>query len=85
MDIIKPDAVFFDPPWGGPEYKKQDKMDLFLGDKNIVDIIQNMMDGTTTIAMRLPFNYNFDSLNTAVAPESREYVQVGRFTLAIIR
>tara|TARA_Y100000768_G_scaffold135612_1_gene100955 strand:- start:1984 stop:2841 length:858 start_codon:yes stop_codon:yes gene_type:complete len=54
------DVVFLDPPWGGPEYKKENKLDLFLDNINIINIINTLFleTLTTSIILKAPFNYN---------------------------
>lgn len=37
------DAVFFDPPWGGPEYRVLDKVDLFLSGESMACIVHRLM------------------------------------------
>jgi len=57
-DKIKQDAIFFDPPWGGPDYKQQKILDMYLDGINMIDIIKNILDRIKVVAMRVPFNYN---------------------------
>ena len=61
---LKQDCIFFDPPWGGPEYIKQDKIDLFLGEINIVDIIHELClnNKAKLIVLKAPRNFNFEKL-----------------------
>ena len=65
---IEHDAIFFDPPWGGVDYKKNLLMNLNLGDFNmdkiIMDIKENKQkslkkDQPLIIALRVPYNYDF--------------------------
>lgn len=37
--LLAQDVVFFDPPWGGPEYLAAAQLDMFLGATNIIDVI----------------------------------------------
>ena len=67
LDLYKnliQDCVFFDPPWGGPDYIKKDKLDLFLGELNVVDIIKNLfnMGKTKLVVLKAPINYNLENL-----------------------
>ena len=39
MTKLKQDIIYLDPPWGGPDYKKEKSVNLFLGDMDISDII----------------------------------------------
>lgn len=64
----KQDIIFFDPPWGGVDYKKNLLMNLNLGDFNmdkiIMDIKENKQkslkkDQPLIIALRVPYNYDF--------------------------
>lgn len=62
MNILKQDLVFLDPPWGGVEYKKNYKIDLFLDNINIIDIINNLYHHTNYIAVKVPNNYNTEKI-----------------------
>lgn len=53
---------FFDPPWGGPSYKKKDSISLLLGSKSLLDIATFLKEHTKDklLVYKLPFNYNFN-------------------------
>ena len=55
------DIIFFDPPWGGPEYKTHKSLELFLGDENLINIIEKIPKNKYII-LKLPFNYNLNNL-----------------------
>lgn len=59
---LKQDVIFFDPPWGGKDYMKQKKIDLFLGDENINDVINKMINKTKIIAIKVPNNFDIAKL-----------------------
>ena len=59
MDELKQDIIYFDPPWGGRDYKKKYFMDLFLGDMNMIDVIRQVKNKTKLIVFKVPKNYNF--------------------------
>ena len=40
---LKQDVVFFDPPWGGPDYHLATRLDMFLGPRNIIDIVASLV------------------------------------------
>ena len=63
MYILRQDLVFLDPPWGGSEYKKNNKLDLFLDNVNIIDIINNLYHHAKYIAVKVPNNYNIEKIN----------------------
>lgn len=58
---LKQDVLYFDPPWGGKNYRDQKYMDLFLGKKNIIDII-NEVTNTSLIILKIPVNYNLKKM-----------------------
>ena len=63
IDQNKPSILYFDPPWGGKDYYLQDKIELFLNDKNIKDIfndIFNKFNFVDAIVVKAPSNYNID-------------------------
>lgn len=69
MNIIgkfKPDVVYFDPPWGGKDYHIHKNIDLYLDNKNIKDIIKDIL-GTfkfvKMVVLKVPLNYNHENLS----------------------
>jgi 16S rRNA G966 N2-methylase RsmD len=61
-DKIEQDVVFFDPPFGGPDYKNELIMDLFLDNISIADITKALLERKNIVAIRVPFNYDFKKL-----------------------
>ena len=59
------DILYIDPPWGGPDYKEKENLDLFLG-KERIDIFLKLIliqDWCPLyIFLKLPKNYNFSRL-----------------------
>lgn len=70
---IYQDIIFFDPPWGGKDYKDKNKLRLKLGNQHLENICLELMDENKTkfipkiIALKLPKNYDlkylYDCLN----------------------
>ena len=56
------DIYFFDPPWGGPNYKKEIKIDLYLSNNNIIDIIKKI-EKDKLIILKIPYNYDINKVN----------------------
>jgi hypothetical protein len=57
------DIMYFDPPWGGKNYKDEKELKLSIGNVYIEDIINNIFEGRVRsdvkiIALKLPKNYN---------------------------
>ena len=63
---LKQDVVFLDGPWGGPSYKKENVVDLYLGETNIIDICIELMtlELASLIVLKVPFNYNLSDLTS---------------------
>jgi hypothetical protein len=60
------DVLYVDPPWGGPDYKIKDLLELFMGDIKLDDWLTHILQQAIKpkyIFLKLPSNYNFDSLN----------------------
>lgn len=55
-------CVFMDLPWGGPDYWKEDRIDLFLHDKNgpvnMIDVCKRFRPYCEFIAMKIPENFD---------------------------
>lgn len=56
----KSDVIFIDPPWGGPEYKALDKIDLFISEKKLSEVCNNIAKDNCTkyIVLKVPVNFN---------------------------
>lgn len=55
---INHDVVFLDPPWGGVNYKKFDKLELYLSSISLIEIVNKLKNKTKCIILKVPFNYN---------------------------
>jgi 16S rRNA G966 N2-methylase RsmD len=55
----KNDVYFIDPPWGGPDYKNNPNIQLYLSNIKIEDFILTLPKDKL-IVLKLPFNYNID-------------------------
>lgn len=74
---------YFDPPWGGPDYKKKNKITLLMGSKTLVDIIIYLKKVTRRklLVYKLPFNYNFSEFNMF----SHKMYKVRNYFIVIIK
>jgi predicted RNA methylase len=73
---LKQDVVFFDPPWGGPEYKKIRNLNLKLDEVNIIDIINEIKSITEMVVLRVPFNFDILGLLRRVNYENVNIVKI---------
>ena len=62
IPTLKQDIIFIDPPWNGAFYKAYDKLHLFLGDNDVVDIIKEWYDKKLArlYVIKCPANFDFD-------------------------
>lgn len=57
-------AYFFDPPWGGPEYKNKKNIRFKLGELALIEIIKIIKKiGQKIIFFKLPNNYDLNEFN----------------------
>ena len=62
IKIIKYDAIFFDPPWGGSSYKYKNIINLYLDNININAIIESLYlySNIKLVSLKAPFNFNIN-------------------------
>jgi predicted RNA methylase len=57
-------AYFFDPPWGGPDYKFKKNIRFKLGDLTLIEIVKKINQyGQKIIFFKLPNNYDLNEFN----------------------
>lgn len=52
------DAIFIDPPWGGPEYKTLDKVQLYLSGLPLHEVCKQIHNFTDYIIIKVPVNFD---------------------------
>jgi 16S rRNA G966 N2-methylase RsmD len=57
------DVFFFDPPWGGLDYKNKSLLRLKLDNYSLKNIINLININEKLIVFKLPFNYDFDEFS----------------------
>ena len=63
FEKLDQDIIFIDPPWGGPEYKKKDLINLYLSDTNIKYISKKIIEDKLAKLLIIKIKFNFDFLN----------------------
>jgi len=64
-DKISQDVIYIDPPWGGPEYKKKDKMRIKFNDETkLEDLCDRIVEKKLCklLVLKLPYNYDLTDL-----------------------
>jgi len=57
------DVLYIDPPWGGPDYKEKENLDLYLADVRVDMFVNHVIEQPWKpryIFLKLPRNYNFE-------------------------
>ena len=67
MFKLRQDVVFLDPPWGGPDYNKHTQLSLFLGDRNVADVVVDLfhnrhVSGTRYVVIKTCHNFALDEM-----------------------
>ena len=60
--------VYLDPPWGGPDYKDKQNLQLFLSDVSMEEIAAKLFRATNTqlLAIKIPFNFALEEFKIAL-------------------
>lgn len=57
-------GYFFDPPWGGPDYKYANETKIKLGEFTLEEVVHKIKNSNDKpIFIKLPFNYNLTEFN----------------------
>lgn len=83
----KTDVLYIDPPWGGPEYYKQHRLDLFIGSYRLDNWIESILTRDTYpkyIVLKVPQNYNFSRLHFLPHVETTHIYRIRRFAILLL-
>ena len=58
------DLVYFDPPWGGRDYKSSSNLMLYLSGKPIWDIVNSIKAGT--VVLKAPTNFDINTFRSKI-------------------
>jgi hypothetical protein len=74
------DVLYLDPPWGGINYRDNEKIDLYLGDIRVDIFIKEILERENRpryIFIKLPRNYNFSRLYKFKIKKIKNYILKG--------
>ena len=83
----KTDVLYIDPPWGGPEYYKTAKLDVYLGPMRLDNWLEQLLKQPTRpqyIVLKLPRNYNFAHIQFLPTVNQMLVHRVRNFMLVIL-
>ncbi len=79
------DIIFFDPPWGGEDYKNKKKMRLKISNfeiENIIlDLIINNPNFTRFFVLKLPVNYDLEFIYNYLTTNTNNQVDIYLYNL----
>lgn len=90
-DKFCPDIIYFDPPWGGPDYKYKKNLDLYLGDIRIDTFVRDYILATNRkcypqyIILKLPFNYSWSRLKNLPYIDSFASTSIRNYNIVIFK
>jgi len=86
LHTLSQDIVFLDPPWGGPEYKQQKTVNLFLGEKHLADVVHDLHSDSQTkyVVWKAPTNFAFDEMSEKLTTFGLEAKVLMNFTKYIL-
>ena len=58
------EAIFIDPPWGGPEYKTLPKVQLYLSNLPLSEVCKKLCKFTNYIILKVPINFDEENFIT---------------------
>lgn len=83
----KTDVLYIDPPWGGPEYYKVPKLDVFVGDTRLdtwVESVLRRKDRPAYIVLKLPRNYHFARIQFLPTITHTILYRIRNFVIAVL-
>jgi len=63
LPTLRADAIFLDPPWGGPDYSKQAKFHLKDFSPDGTTLLELSLDRATQVIIRIPRNFEMSELS----------------------
>jgi hypothetical protein len=70
-------VVYFDPPWGGPGYENQNKIDLWIGRSKLVDVCLQWKNHADWVVLKVPFNFNHEQFDSNGFMKLRDQKGIG--------
>lgn len=86
-DDIGQDIIFFDPPWGGKDYKYQLDLKLKFGLYSIENICRLLLNRPSNkmIVLKLPNNYDYKYFIDELNMYTIERYQLHKFTILVVK
>ena len=77
------DVVFLDPPWGGKRYKQQERVRLYLSDRDVGDLCGAILLHTAHVVVKVPCNFDVRHFAQTVQQRVRVLKLTGMLLLIV--
>jgi len=86
-DDITQDIIFFDPPWGGKDYKLHSNLRLNFGEYSIENVCKMLFVRPTNkmIVIKLPNNYDFEFLTSELSTYRVSNYSLDRMSIVVVK
>lgn len=86
-DDINQDIVFFDPPWGGSDYKLHSNLRLNFGEFSIETVCKILFKSPRNkmVVMKLPNNYDYDFMFGELSGYTVSKYSLDRMTIVVVK
>mmetsp|Transcript_21726 Transcript_21726/g.42698 ORF Transcript_21726/g.42698 Transcript_21726/m.42698 type:complete len:497 (+) Transcript_21726:1-1491(+) len=81
---LRQDILFLDPPWGGKQYRKRDKVVLYISKKPLSEICKFLGKYTRYLAIKVPFNADLTDLEQDASCQFVKEVELERMKLVVL-
>ncbi|CAF1070372.1 unnamed protein product [Adineta steineri] len=81
---LQQDVVFLDPPWGGPTYKDQVEIELFIGRVPLHEVCEQLKLRTKYIVIKAPQNFNCRKFQEKISGSCQVYYEFRKMQLVVI-
>lgn len=85
LDKLTQDVIFFDPPWGGRQYKAEQKVNLFLSQVPINQVINKFKKNAQFIILKVPQNFDYESFVLDDDVNIIETMHLKKFDILVIK
>ena len=75
--------VFLDPPWGGKRYKQQERVRLYLSDRDVGDLCGALLLHTAHVVVKVPCNFDVRHFAQTVQQRVRVLKLTGMLLLVV--
>jgi hypothetical protein len=87
LDKLYSDIIFFDPPWGGKDYKLKNKTRLNISGQTIENICSKFIQNINIkmIVLKLPLNYDIEYFNNELNNYLVNYIELEKMIIVKIK